>query len=72
MDDINSRQEKLRNTLTSFNENSLTTSITLRMFPSELKRYKGEFPDLDFKVKHTQETPNSKKHEVDITKKVSM
>lgn len=62
------RQERIRSTLTGLYDTNVvaTRSIHLKMFPGEVKRFKREFPDLNFDILETSKTTNSKIHVVKI------
>lgn len=63
-----SRQERFRSLLNSFLNGTDNSVLKVHFYPSELIRFKKEFPKLNFNVIRTVKTSSSKKHEVDITK----
>lgn len=69
--DIISRQDKTRDLLDRFAKGNVLNKSMLLMnfFPSELDRFKGEFPTLKFEVTKTNRENCSKQYEVKITKK---
>lgn len=68
--DRKSRQEKTRDFLNQFTSGEFPTpKLTMKLFPSELDRFKKEFLHLDFKVTRTLKYYSSKQFEVQITKK---
>lgn len=68
---MQTRQDRKRESITNFvNGNSLSSNtLFLDLFPSELDRFKKEFPDLIFTVKNTHLHYSSKEHKVQISKK---
>lgn len=69
--EVNSRQDKTRGLLDRFAKGNVLSKSMLVMdfFPSELDRFKGEFPTLKFEVTKTNRKNRSKQYEVKITKK---
>lgn len=65
MFEIESRQDKLRERLKNFSESELT----MKLYPSELKRFKNEFPKLKFNIQGTSKSDTKKLHTVKITKR---
>lgn len=68
--DRKSRQERTRDFLNQFEKGNLpTSSLTMKLYPSELDRFKEEFPNLDFNVTKTIKSASKKMFEVRITEK---
>lgn len=64
-----SREEKLTERLTQLKEGKLATAgLTRKLSPSELEKFKKDFPDLTFLTVYTFKSPYGKKYEVQITR----
>lgn len=55
------RIERIINNLT------MGESTVINMFPSEYRRFKKEYPSMDFEITGTEEKPGYKSHRVKVT-----
>lgn len=74
--DMKSRQERIRDFLKQFVDGDLpATNLTMKLYPSELDRFKDEFPNLNFdvtsvyRVKQTHSHKTQKYYYIRINRK---
>lgn len=59
-----SRQDRIREMIETL---QVGNSITIHMFPKELRRFEREYPCVSFEIKSTTDEPNHKSYRVKVS-----